>query len=97
MIPLLLAQLCIAEFYLGKDQSQIRIKKEVGTFKHVEAFQYFFLLTVPRRYGVASVDRIINLYFMFIFVMLSSDLNVKKVRAQNCNSSLKLRKALVKY
>ena len=42
MIPLLLAQLCITDFYLGRDQSQIRIKNEVGTFKHVEAFQYFF-------------------------------------------------------
>ena len=42
MIPLLLAQLSIAEFYLGRDQSQIRIKNEVGTYKHVEAFQYFF-------------------------------------------------------
>ena len=27
---------------------------------------------------MAFVDRIINLYFMRIFVMLSSDLNVKK-------------------
>ena len=44
MIPLLFAQLCITEFYLGKDQSQIRIKSEVGTVKHVEALQLFFLL-----------------------------------------------------
>ena len=44
MIPLLFAQLCITEFYLGKDQSQIRIKSEVGTVKHVEALQFFFLL-----------------------------------------------------
>ena len=36
------------------------------------------LLTHPRRYGAAFVDRIFNLYFMFIFVMLSTDLNVKK-------------------
>ena len=31
-------------FYLGRDQSQIRIKSEVGTVKHVEALQFFFLL-----------------------------------------------------
>ena len=31
-------------FYLGRDQSQIRIKSEVGTIKHVEALQFFFLL-----------------------------------------------------
>ena len=31
-------------FYLGKDQSLIRIKSEVGTVKHVEALQFFFLL-----------------------------------------------------
>ena len=30
-------------FYLGRDQSQIRIKSEVGTVKHVEALQFFFL------------------------------------------------------
>ena len=28
-------------FYLGRDQSQIRIKSEVGTVKHVEALQFF--------------------------------------------------------
>ena len=39
IIPLLFAQL-----YLGRDQSQIRIKSEVGTFKHIEALQFFFLL-----------------------------------------------------
>ena len=44
MIPLLFVQLCITEFYLGRDQSQIRIKSEVGTVKHVEALQFFFLL-----------------------------------------------------
>ena len=31
-------------FYLGKDQSQIRIKSEAGTVKHVEALQFCFLL-----------------------------------------------------
>ena len=31
-------------FYLGRDQSQIRIKSEVDTVKHVEALQFFFLL-----------------------------------------------------
>ena len=31
-------------FYFGRDQSQIRIKSEVGTVKHVEALQFFFLL-----------------------------------------------------
>ena len=31
-------------FTLGRDQSQIRIKNEVGTVKHVEALQFFFLL-----------------------------------------------------
>ena len=36
------------------------------------------LLTVPRRCSAVFVDRIINLYFKLIFVMLSSDLNVKK-------------------
>ena len=30
------------------------------------------------RYSAAFVDRILNLNFMFIFVMLSSDLNVDK-------------------
>ena len=30
--------------YLGRDQSQTRIKNEVGTVKHVEALQFFFLL-----------------------------------------------------
>ena len=44
MIALLFAQLCITEFYLGRDQSQIRIKSEVGTVKYVEALQFFFLL-----------------------------------------------------
>ena len=29
---------------MGRDQSQIRIKSEVGTVKHVEALQFFFLL-----------------------------------------------------
>ena len=29
------------------------------------------------RYGAASVDRIFNLYFMLIFEMRPSDLNVK--------------------
>ena len=29
-------------FYLGRDQSQIRIKSEVGTVKHVEALQFSF-------------------------------------------------------
>ena len=43
-MPLLFAQLCISEFYLGRDQSQIRIKSEVGTVKHVVALQFFFLL-----------------------------------------------------
>ena len=37
------SQLCITEFLLGY-QSQIRIKSEVGTVKHVEALQFFFLL-----------------------------------------------------
>ena len=37
-----------------------------------------FLLTQSRRYGAAFVDRIFNLCIMFIFVMLSTDLNVKK-------------------
>ena len=31
-------------FYLGRDQSQIRIKSEVGTVQHVEALQFFFIL-----------------------------------------------------
>ena len=31
-------------FDLGRDQSQIRLKSEVGTVKHVEALQFFFLL-----------------------------------------------------
>ena len=31
-------------FYLGRDQSLIRIKSEVGTVKHVETLQFFFLL-----------------------------------------------------
>ena len=44
MKPLLFAQLCISEFYLGRDQSQIRIKSEVGTVKHFVALQFFFLL-----------------------------------------------------
>ena len=43
-IPLLFAQLSKRSFYLGRDQSQIRIKSEVGTVKHVEALQFFFLL-----------------------------------------------------
>ena len=44
MIPLLFAQLCILQsICLGRDQSQIRIKSEVGTVKHVEALQFFFL------------------------------------------------------
>ena len=30
-------------FYLGRDKSQIRIKSEVGTVKHVEVLQSFFL------------------------------------------------------
>ena len=29
---------------MDRDQSQIRIKSEVGTVKHVEALQFFFLL-----------------------------------------------------
>ena len=29
---------------MGRDQSQIRIKSEIGTVKHVEALQCFFLL-----------------------------------------------------
>ena len=29
---------------MGRDQSQIRFKSEVGTVKHVEALQFFFLL-----------------------------------------------------
>ena len=29
---------------MGRDQSQIRIKSEVGTVKHVEALQFFFFL-----------------------------------------------------
>ena len=29
---------------MGRDQSQIRIKSEVGTVKHVEALHFFFLL-----------------------------------------------------
>ena len=29
---------------MGRDQSQVRIKSEVGTVKHVEALQFFFLL-----------------------------------------------------
>ena len=37
------SQLCITEFLLGY-QSQIRIKSEVGTVKHFEALQFFFLL-----------------------------------------------------
>ena len=37
------SQLCITEFLLWY-QSQIRIKSEVGTVKHVEALQFFFLL-----------------------------------------------------
>ena len=41
-------------------------------------FPVFLLLTVPRRYGAPFVDHNFILYFMFIFVMLSSDLNVKK-------------------
>ena len=46
MIPLLIAQLGITQFLLGsliRDQSQIRIKSGVGTVKHVEALQFFFL------------------------------------------------------
>ena len=31
-------------FYLGRDRSQIRIKSGVGTVKHAEALQFFFLL-----------------------------------------------------
>ena len=31
-------------FYLDRDQSQIRIRNEVCTVKHVEALQFFFLL-----------------------------------------------------
>ena len=42
------SQLCITEFLLGY-QSQIRIKSEVGTVKHVEALQFFFF-----------VDRLLN-------------------------------------
>ena len=50
----------------------IRIKNEVG-------FPVFLLLTVPRWYCAAAfVGRIFNLYFMFIFVLLSSDLDVNK-------------------
>ena len=29
---------------MGRDQCQIRIKSEVGTVKHVDALQFFFLL-----------------------------------------------------
>ena len=36
-------------FCLGRDQSQMRIKSEVGTVKHVEALQFFFLLRRFRR------------------------------------------------
>ena len=38
---------------LSRDLSQIRIKNEVGT-----GFPVFLLLTVPRWYGAAFVDRI---------------------------------------
>ena len=55
MIPLLFAQLCITEFYLGRDQSQIRIKSEVGTVKHVEALQVFFLLAQISSIAVLNV------------------------------------------
>ena len=50
-----------------------RIKNEVGT-----SFPVFLLLTVPRWHGAAFVGRIFNLYFMFILVLLSSDLNINK-------------------
>ena len=33
-------------FYLGRDQSQIRIKSEVGNFKHVEALQCFLISSI---------------------------------------------------
>ena len=36
---------------MGRDQSQIRIKSEVGTVKHVEALQFFFFT------GADFVDR----------------------------------------
>ena len=47
------SQLCITEFLFGY-QSQIRIKSEVGTVKHVEALR-FFLFT-----GKDFVDRPLN-------------------------------------
>ena len=31
---------------MGRDQTQIRIKSEVGTVKHVEALQFFFFLSI---------------------------------------------------
>ena len=58
MIPLLFVQLCITEFYLGRDQSQIRIKSEVGTIKHVEALQFFFLLGLISRIVFLNVKNL---------------------------------------
>ena len=42
-----------------------RNKGEVGTVKHVQAFQYFFLLTVPRWFYFCG--SFLLLYFVFVY------------------------------
>ena len=71
MIPLLFAQLCItAFFYLGRDQSQIRIKSEVGTVKHVEALQFFFLLAQISSIVFLNVKNLALTPYCGVFVLL---------------------------
>ena len=53
-------------FYLGRDQSNIRIKSEFGTVKHVEAFQSLFTDS-SKAVHLLLIFFFLNLYFMFVF------------------------------
>ena len=56
---------------MGRDQSQIRIKSEVGTVKHVEALQFFFLLAQISSIVVLNVKNLaFTPYSVYVLVVL---------------------------